>query len=172
MNLQQDPIPNKIANSGLITISPEDYYPRGERKHIDISQWLDQGLILREKAFREAIKNHDWEQYRDCYVWIDCSTEAIIPQWSYMLLGAKLSEISRGFTFGSRQQLESMLIEEVIRNTDLSEFRDKKVIIKGCGDQDMPPQAYLSLTSALKPIVKSLMYGEACSTVPVFKNKS
>ncbi len=170
--MKEELIPNKVASSGLITISPEDYYSDGDRVHIDMADWLFEGLILKEKEFRAHIKDHNWEQYKNAFVWVNCSADAIIPQWAYMLVGSELTGIAKTFTFGTREQLESLLYEIRLSETDFTEFKDQRVIIKGCGDKNIPPHAFLSLTQKLKPLVKSLMYGEACSTVPVYKKRN
>lgn len=169
--MSEELIPNKVASSGLITISLEDYYPAGERRELDIAAWLYEGLILREKDFRKEVKEHDWDQYRDCFVWIHSSADAIIPQWAYMLIGSSLSGSARMFTYGNREQLEAILFEHSLDAVDFEEFRDQRVILKGCGHLPIPPHAFISLTKRLKPYVKSLMYGEACSTVPVYKKR-
>lgn len=164
-------IENKIANSGLITLDLADYYPKGERKLIDIAPWLFEGIMLREKDFRQSVKNHDWSQYQDCYVAVFCSEDAIIPQWAYMLLSSALAPYAKKVVFGTREQLESILMDSAIQSLDLSELEDKRVIIKGCGDLPIPPHAYVSVVSKLQPIAKSIMFGEACSTVPIYKKK-
>lgn len=169
--MEQELIPNKIANSGLITLSLEDYYPHGERKHLDIAPWLFEGMILREKDFRESVKNYDWSAYADCYVSVGCSADAIIPQWAYMLLGVSLEPYAKKTVYGSAEMLESMLLDEALKNVDFSELEDKRVILKGCSKLPIPPHAYLNFVTRLKPVVKSLMFGEACSTVPVYKKK-
>ena len=170
--MSEEGIVNKVAKSGLITISPEDYYLPGERMHLDIAAWLYEGLILREKDFRQHLADHDWQQYQGKFVWVDCSVDTIIPQWAYMLVGAALSGMAEVFTFGSREQLESLLYEKALQQADFTQFADQRVILKGCGDKPIPPHAFVSLSNQLKPLVKSLMYGEACSTVPVFKKKN
>lgn len=164
-------IENKIANSGLITLDLADYYPKGERKLIDIAPWLFEGIMLREKDFRQSVKDHDWSQYQDCYVAVFCSEDAIIPQWAYMLLSSALASFAKKVIFGTREQLESILMDSAIQSLDLSELEDKRVIIKGCGDLPIPPHAYVSMVSKLQPIAKSIMFGEACSTVPIYKKK-
>lgn len=164
-------IENKIANSGLITLNLADYYPKGERKLIDIAPWLFEGIMLREKDFRQSVKDHDWSQYQDCYVAVFCSEDAIIPQWAYMLLSSALAPFAKKVIFGTREQLESILMDSAIQSLDLSELGDKRVIIKGCGDLPIPPHAYVSVVSKLQPIAKSIMFGEACSTVPIYKKK-
>lgn len=164
-------IPNKIAASGLITLSLEDFYPKGERKHLDIAPWLYEGMILREKDFRESVKNHDWSQYQNCYVSVDCSADAIIPQWAYMLLGVELEPFAKKVVYGNQERLESLLMDEAISQADLSEYEDRRVILKGCGHLPIPPHAYVAFVNKLKPYAKSIMFGEACSTVPIYKKK-
>lgn len=164
-------IRNKVAESGLITLSLEDYYPQGKRMSLDISPWLFEGLILREKDFRSYLKEHDWSQYKDAFVALHCSAEAIIPQWAYMLLATYLEGVARKVVFGDLDLLESLLMDEVLENLDLSAFQDQRVILKGCGDLNIPPHAYVKMSMVLKPVVKSLLFGEACSTVPIFKKK-
>lgn len=164
-------IVNKIANSGLINIDLADYYVHGKRLHIDIEPWLYEGLILREKDFRQHIKDHDWAQYDGAFVSVNCSADAIIPQWAYMLIGTQLQDYAAKVVIGNSETLEGMLMEDAISKLDMDEYSDKRVIIKGCGDLPIPSQAYLSFASALKPHAKSIMFGEACSTVPIYKKK-
>lgn len=166
-----DLIPNRVISSGLLTLSLEDYYPKGERKHLDITPWLYEGVMLREKDFRESVKNHDWLKYRDCYVSVNCSADAIVPQWAYMLLGVELESIAKKVVYGTPEMLESVLMDESLSKVDFSEYRDQRVILKGCSKLPIPPHAYLNFVTRLKPLVKSLMFGEACSTVPVYKRK-
>lgn len=163
---------NKVANSGLINIDLADYYSKGERKHLDIEPWLYEGLILREKDFRQSLKDHDWSQYSNAFVSVNCSADAIIPQWAYMLIGTQLQDFASKAVIGDAEILESQLMEEAISKIDMSQFQDKRVIIKGCGDLPIPSQAYLSFAAKLKPFAKSIMFGEACSMVPIYKNKS
>jgi hypothetical protein len=162
-------IKNKVAESGLITLSLEDYYPRGPRFSLDISPWLYEGLILREKEFRAYLKEHDWEQYQGAYVAVFCSVDAIVPQWAYMLLASKLQSIAKKVAYGSSEQLEAIVMEEALKEVDLSEYCDKRIILKGCGNLPIPPHAYLYFTTRLQTVTKSIMFGEACSTVPIFK---
>lgn len=168
---KEETIVNKIAQSGLITLSLEDYYPRGERRNLDIAPWLYEGMILREKDFRDSVKQHDWSQYQDCYVSVSCSADAIIPQWAYMLLGVELEPFAKKVVYGSSERLESLLMDEAIERADLSDFRDQRIILKGCGHLPIPPHAYVAFVSRLRPIAKSIMFGEACSTVPIYKQK-
>jgi hypothetical protein len=160
---------NKVANSGLVTIDLGELYPPGDRVLLDIKDQLFQGLILREKDFREFIKTHDWSQYKDKYVALTCSVDAIIPDWTWMLLASALEPFAKKIIFGTTEVLETVLFEEVLSKFDIEPYRDARVVIKGCGDKPVPKTAYIELTRKLRPVVKSIMYGEPCSTVPVYK---
>ena len=162
-------IVNRVANSKLVTFNLEDYYPEGQRVTFDISSWLLEGFVLRESTFREEAKNYDWSQYKDCYVALYCSTDAIIPAWAYMLIATYLQPYAKKTITGSLEDLESILYTEIIQQIDLSALKDKPVIIKGCANKPVPKNAYLLLINKLQPIVKSIMYGEACSSVPLYK---
>ena len=164
-------IKNRVANSKLITIDLEDYYPQGERLIVDISPWLYEGIILREKEFRTFIKNHQWEQYQDCYVAIHCSSEAIIPAWAYTLVSVHLNPFVKKSCVGSLNNLETILYAEIISELNFEELKDKPIIIKGCSNKPVPENAYLLLAQKILPFAKSIMYGEACSAVPLYKNK-
>lgn len=164
-------IKNRVASSKLITIDLEDYYPQGKRLIFDISPWLYEGIILREKEFRTFIKDHQWEQYQDCYVAIHCSSEAIIPAWAYTLVSVHLSPFVKKTCAGSLNDLETILYTEIISELNFDEIRDKPIIIKGCSNKPVPENAYLLLAQKLLPLAKSIMYGEACSSVPLYKNK-
>jgi len=166
----EDTIVNKVANSSLVNIDLEDYYPKGKRVQIDLAETLFQGLILREKDFREWIKTHDWAQYKDSYVAVACSADAIIPVWAYMLVSAQLEPFAKDIVFGDLEDLESKLYSEIIHKLDISAWEGQRLIIKGCGNLPVPRAAFLMLTAKLRPIAKSIMYGEACSTVPIFKS--
>lgn len=170
MNIQEN-IVNKVAQSGLLTFDPASLYPVGERVLYDIKENLFMGLMLREKDFREFIKQHDWAQYQDQFVAVTCSADAIVPTWAYMLLANKLAIYATKVVFGDLEVLETVLFEEAINQLDLEKFRDQRVVIKGCGDINVPVSAYVSLTFRLTPVVKSILYGEPCSTVPVYKRK-
>ncbi|HSJ11251.1 MAG TPA: DUF2480 family protein [Gillisia sp.] len=160
---------NRVANSKLITFDLEDLYLPGERVLIDISDWLLEGLVLRESLFREKAAAHDWSIYKDTYVALTCSTDAIIPAWAYMLLATYLQPYSKKVITGDLKTLESILYAEIIQDLDLSHLKDKPVIIKGCSGKPVPENAYLLLISSLQPLAKSIMYGEACSSVPLYK---
>ncbi|NHF60334.1 DUF2480 family protein [Flavobacteriaceae bacterium TP-CH-4] len=166
-----DEIINRVAQSKLVTFDLETYYPEGKRVQLDIKDWLYEGLILREKEFRAAVNGHSWENYQNTYVAISCSSDAIVPGWAYMLVTTKLQPFAKKIVQGTLEQLETVLYQEVIDSLEVSEFEGKPVIIKGCSKKPVPPNAYLWITAKLQPIVKSLMYGEACSSVPLFKNK-
>ena len=167
----EEEIKNRVANSKLITIDLEEVYPKGQRIELDISQWLLDGSILREKDFREQLKNHSWEQYQDCYIALTNKTEAILPAWAFMLLTIQLSPFAKKVYIGSLEQLETLLYSEIIAAIDVNDFKDKSIIIKGCANKPIPENAFILLTQKLQPIVKSVMYGEACSSVPLFKKK-
>ena len=164
-----DEIINRVANSKLVTIDLEDYYPEGKRILFDIKEWLFEGLVLREKDFREKIKNFNWSQYQKCYVALTCSTDAIIPAWAYMLLVVNMEPFVEKVIIGSLEALETSIYQDIINQLDTSEFKDNPVIIKGCSNKPVPVNAYTMLINKLKPTAKSVMYGEACSSVPLFK---
>lgn len=162
---------NRIANSKLVTFDLESYYPKGERVAFDISKWLLEGIVLKENDFRNDVKNHDWSQYQDKFVALYCGTDAIIPGWAYLLVSLQLAPFAKKVTVGSLEVLETILFSEIIEKIDFSEFKDKPVIIKGCAHKPIPENAFIMLAQKLQPIAKSIMYGEACSSVPLFKRK-
>lgn len=162
---------NRVANSKLVTVDLEDLYPAGPRMVLDIKNWLYEEFILREKDFREQAQQHNWEQYTGAYVSLTCSTDAIIPAWAYMLLSTYLTPYAKKVVIGSLQDMESLLYQEIINKTDFSYLKDAPVIVKGCSRKPVPANAYIFLIEKIQPIAKSLMYGEACSSVPLFKNK-
>lgn len=162
---------NRVANSKLVTVDLEDYYPSGQRVQLDIKDWLLEGLVLREKDFRASVQSHNWEDYRGTYVALTCSTDAIIPGWAYMLIATELIPYAKKVVVGDLDTLESILYDEIIERLDISEFRDKPIIVKGCSNKPVPQNAYLALISKLQPVARSIMYGEACSSVPLFKQK-
>ena len=169
--MNEEPILNRVAQSKLITFNLEDYYPEGKRIVLDIKDWLYEGSILREKEFRTQLSEHDWEQYQDAFVALQCSSDAIIPGWAYMLIATKLEPYARKTLQGNLEQLETSIYQSVVEKLDVSEFKDRLVIIKGCTNKPVPPNAYLLITQKLQSVVKSLMYGEACSSVPLFKKR-
>jgi hypothetical protein len=155
----------------LITFDLEKLYQIGQRQSIDLSQWLYEGLILKEKDFRAQLNVHDWSVYQDQFVALYCSTEAILPAWASLLVTSHLQPYSRKVVMGTLEDLEVQLFSEEIQLLDVTPFKDKPVIIKGCSDKTVPQDAYVQLIAKLQPIVKSLFYGEACSSVPLYKKK-
>jgi hypothetical protein len=166
-----DEIINRVANSKLKVIDLEDYYPSGPRIVLDIKDWLYEGFVLREKEFRQAVAEHDWSQYENAYVALCCSTEAIVPDWAYMLIAVHLQDYAKLAAIGSLDHLESLIFQNIISNLDVNAYADLPVIIKGCSHKPVPSNALVLLTQRLKPVAKSIMFGEACSSVPLFKRK-
>ena len=163
-------IKNKIAESGLINFDIATLLPKGERIGIDLKDFLFQELILKEKDFREKIENLDPEKFKNTFVYIYNSADAIVPLWAYFLLTAKLTSVAKKIIFGNREDLEVLLMHNSIQTYDFTEMIGKRVLVKGCTDENIPVNAYIELVEQLKPLVKSLMFGEACSNVPIFKN--
>lgn len=166
-----DPIINKVAESGLITIDLETFYPKGETAVFDMKDHLFMGLILKEKEFREALKNLDWEKFRDKNVAVTCTADAIIPIWAYMLVASYLQPVAKEIIMGDEKELHKRLFLKNLEQIDSNEFADKRVVIKGCGETPIEDFVYLEVTKKLRPVAKSIMYGEPCSTVPIFKKK-
>jgi len=166
-----DEIVNRVANSVLQVFDLEDYYPEGPRFSIDVSQWLYEGFVLREKDFREQLKNHNWETYKDGFVALSCSTDAIVPAWAYMLITAYLEPVAKNVFWGTIPQMEIGMYQEILQKLDYTSYQDKPVIIKGCSRKPVPQEVYVLATQKLMPVAKSIMFGEACSAVPVYKRK-
>ncbi len=162
-------IENKVAKSGLITLDLVDLIPKGKQIVIDLKDFMFEGIILREKDFRTQIKETDWEEYKSSFVAITNSSEGIVPLWAYMLIASALQPYATVIIRGNKAHLKGALLRRAIENMDELEYQDKRVIIKGCGDETIPESSFIAITQKLQPIVKSLMFGEACSTVPVFK---
>lgn len=162
---------NKVANSALEVFDLEDYYPKGIRAQIDISQWLLEGFLLKEKDFREHLKNHDWTQYQDQYVAINCSTDAIVPAWASILVAIQVAPYAKKIVDGTIEDLEASLYEELLTKIDYSVYANKAIIIKGCSKKPVPMRAYVIVAHNLQPFARSIMYGEACSAVPLYKVK-
>jgi hypothetical protein len=160
---------NRVAKSGIITINLEEFYPQGDRVLFDIKEHLFQGLILKEKDFREFIKNEDWSAYTDTYVALICSEDAIVPTWAYMLLATQLAPFVKKVVFGDLETLETVLYNEILNALNMEAYKEARVVIKGCGDLPVPKAAYVEITRLLLPVAKSIMYGEACSMVPLYK---
>ncbi len=164
-------IVNKVSSSKLVSFDLEELYTPGERILFDIRSLLFQELVLREKDFRDFIKSHDWLKYSDKYVAITCSADAVVPTWAYMLLTVALQPHAAQVIFGSRSDLETILFKNALDKIDWTKFNNAKVVIKGCSKVEVPVSAYVEVTNRLRPIASSIMFGEPCSTVPVFKRK-
>ncbi|MEZ5014391.1 MAG: DUF2480 family protein [Chitinophagales bacterium] len=162
---------NKVAQSGLVTIDLEEYFPEREIAVFDLKDYLFKGLILREKDFREALAAHDWDQYTGKYLAVCCTADAIIPNWAWMLVTVHANAKAQSVHFGTAEEVLAQLYDRIIDTIDVEQYRDKRVVIKGCSDKPVPVEAYLEITRKLEPLAKSIMYGEPCSTVPVFKRK-
>jgi hypothetical protein len=165
----KEEIHNKVASSPLLTIDLEDLLPDGERILYDLKNNLYQGIILREKEFRAFLKENDWSVYEGKHVAIYCSVDAIIPNWAFMLLTTEIAPFARTIVYGTLETLNDEIIKQAIRKLDPEQFRDKKIVIKGCSKKDVPVSAFIEIVFLLQPIAASIMYGEPCSTVPVFK---
>lgn len=169
--MSDDAIVNKVAESGLVTIDLEKYYPSGEAKVFDLKDYLFMGMILKEKDFREALKKTDWELFRGKNVAITCTADAIIPVWAYMLVASYLQPLALDFVLGDEKELHRSLFLKKLAAIDTTEFADKRIVIKGCGELPIGDFAYTEITRLLRPVAKTIMYGEPCSTVPVYKKQ-
>jgi hypothetical protein len=168
---QEKEIINRVSNSSIVTFDLEEYYQPGERILIDIKDQLYEELILKEKDFREFIKSQDWSVYHDKFVAINCTAEAIIPTWAYMLVAIAVKPYAKMVEFGTLENLEEKLFQKALSTVNWDQFRNAKVVVKGCNKINVPASAYVLAVSELQPIVSSLMFGEACSTVPLYKRK-
>ena len=166
-----DVIVNKVAGSGIITLDLEQYLPREPVMAFDLKDHLFMGLILKEKDFREALKNKDWNEYEGKNVSIYCSVDAVIPVWAYMLVATYLQPFAREIFTGTEAEMQKYLFLRNLAAIDPASFTDERVVVKGCGEQAIEPFAYTEITRLLRPVAKSIMYGEPCSTVPVYKKK-
>jgi hypothetical protein len=162
---------NKVAESGLISLDLEEYYPKQPIMVFDLKDHLYMGLILKEKDFRAALQTIDWEQYRGANVAVTCSADAIIPMWAYMLIASYLQPVAADTVFGDTQKLVDTLLLKNLARVNGEEYTDKRVVVKGCGEVSIPESAYVEITNKLRPFAKSIMYGEPCSTVPIFKKR-
>ena len=171
MSEKTQPLVNKVAQSGLITFDLETLIDLESLQTIDIAQWLFKGLVLKEKEFRQALKEIDWTTYKNSVIGLYCSTDAIIPKWAYMLLVTCLKPYADEIHYANENQLREIQLLSSIESHDFKHLKDQRVIIKGCGEHEVPASAYLLITNKLLPIVQSLMFGEACSTVPIYKKK-
>lgn len=166
-----NPIINKVASSDLITLDLEEFYPSGETVVFDLKDFLFKGLVLKEKDFREALKIFNWEQYRNKNVAITCSVDAIVPIWAFMLVAVNLDGIANYYRFGSEMELLTDIFFQNLNKLNVEDYRNKKLLVKGCSDKEVPASVYVEVGRLLLPVVKSLMYGEACSNVPLMKRK-
>lgn len=162
---------NRVAQSKLITFDLEDLYPDGKRILFDIKDWLFEEIILKEKEFRTKVDAHDWLQYQDAYVALTCTSDAIIPGWAFLLVASRLNPHAKKVIVGDMEQLETALYQPILAQLDVSEFKDKPIIIKGCAHKPVPQNAYIMAMAKIQTVAKSVMYGEACSSVPLFKRK-
>jgi len=160
---------NKVAESGLITIDLADYYPKDQMVMFDLKDHLYMGLILKEKEFRAALKNLDWEGYKDKVVGLTCSADAIVPPWAYMLIASYLQPVAKDVFMGDEKEVTKTVFIKNISKIDISTFTDQRVVVKGCGDVPIEEFAYMEITKLLRPVAKTIMYGEPCSTVPIYK---
>lgn len=169
MEEAQDQIVNRVANSALVTFDLEHYYQPGERVLLDIKGQLYQELILKEKDFRDFIRQHDWAAYQDKYVAITCTADAIVPTWAYMLVSIALQPYAKQVVFGTLEELETAIFKKTLEKVDWASFQNAKVVVKGCSKVDVPVAIYVEATNNLRPYAASLMFGEPCSTVPLYK---
>ena len=167
----EEAIVNKVAQSGLVTLDLADFYPQDEIVTFDVKDYLFMELILKEKEYRETLKNLDWSAFENKIVAITCSADAIIPLWAYMLAVTYLEPYAKDIVFGNADEVLKISFLKKLEKIDAKEFTDKRVVIKGCGDKVIPEAAFVEITKILKPVVKSIMYGEPCSTVPIYKRK-
>lgn len=165
----EDIIINKVAQSGLITLDLEKLYSKEEIVEFDLKEYLFMELILKEKDFREALAKMDFTTFKDKYVAIHCSTEAIIPLWAYMLATTYLQPYAKEVIYGAKENVLDQILLKNIKAIDPNEYQEKRVVVKGCGDKKIPEAAYVTISSLLTPVAKSIMYGEPCSTVPIYK---
>lgn len=166
---EDKPLVNRVAQSGLITLNLEEHFPSAEMVDFDLKDYLFMELILKEKDFRAALKEHDWTQYEGKVLLVFCSTDAIIPVWAYMLVATYAQPYATAIYQGTQEEYLKQYYEQVVSTFPVNEYEDKRIVIKGCSDKPVPPAAYLALTRALRPFAKSIMYGEPCSTVPIYK---
>jgi hypothetical protein len=169
--METAPLVNRVAESGLITLNLEDFFPKSELKTFDLKDYLFMGLILKEKDFREALQKHDWTQYAHKNLAVYCSADAIIPVWAYMLVATYAQPFVDMIFQGDADTFYKVAYAKALQNFDAAAFTDKRVVIKGCSNKPVPPAAYMELTYLLRPFAKSIMYGEPCSTVPIYKKK-
>jgi hypothetical protein len=167
----QETFVNKVAESGIITLNLEDYYPKDEVAVFDMKEHLFMGLILKEKDFREALKILDTTLYQNKIIALTCSVDAVIPMWAYMLVTSLLQPVAKEIIFGNEDLAKETILLRNINNINTTGYEDARIVIKGCGDLPIAEAAYIAITNKLRPVAKSIMYGEPCSTVPVYKRK-
>jgi hypothetical protein len=170
-DLNSKPLVNRVAQSGLLTINLEEYYPKGEVVAFDLKPFLFMELILKEKDFRERIEVMDWSVYAGKHLAVFCSADAIIPMWAFMLVATKAAPYAAGIIQCAPEQYVDLHFLKTLSALDATQYEDKRIVVKGCSDQPVPPMAYLELTRMLTPVARSIMFGEPCSTVPVYKKK-
>lgn len=168
----EETIINKVAKRNIKTIDLDELYPTEKRVVLDISKWLYEEQILKETLFREHLKNHNWEQYKNCFVAITCSVDAIIPSWANLLVVTYLQPYAKNIVIGNLELLETIIFKDIVNNLDISDCKNIPVIIKGCSRKNIPQIAYCFLIEKLQPVAKSIMFGEACSTVPLYKRNT
>ncbi len=169
MTTSDKPLVNRVANSGLVTINLEEFYPAGEVVEFDLKDYLFMGLILKEKDFRQAMKDHDWSRYRGCHLAVRCSADAVIPLWAYMLVTVHAAPFAIEVYQGTAAALVQHLFLDRLAALDAGPYSGQRVVIKGCSHKPVPPAAYMALTAKLLPVAASIMFGEPCSTVPLYK---
>lgn len=167
----ENDIINRVEKSGLIQVSLDDFYPKGERVIFDMKVCLHEGFVLIEKNFRDFVKNNNWEIYQDKYISIICSTDAIVPLWAYMLVASQLKPYAKHVVFGNTSELEKSILTNILNQHDFSIYSGKNVIVKGCGKHPIPESVFVDFTNRLQDYAKSIMFGEACSSVPLYKKK-
>lgn len=163
---------NRVANSSLVQLDMEDWFDKRKRFQFDLADFLYQGLVLKELDFRAVLKSHDWQQYKDAHLAVGCSADAIVPTWAFMLVAGYATGIAASITFGTVEDIDNYLFDRWISALSLEQYRDQKVIVKGCSQYPVPVSAYVSVAAKLTPVVQSLMFGEPCSNVPLFKRKT
>jgi hypothetical protein len=166
-----EPIVNKVSESGLVSLDLEAYYPKDETAMFDLKDYLFMGMILKEKEFREALKNIEWKKYQDKNVAVTCTADAIIPVWAYMLVASYLQPVVKEIVMGDEKELQKTIFLKNLSQINVAEFTGQRIVIKGCGETPIGDFAYMEITKLLQPVAKSIMYGEPCSTVPIFKRK-
>jgi hypothetical protein len=166
---EQQALVNRVEQSGIVTLDLERFYPTETIEEVDLKKYLVKELVLMEKPFREALKSTDWSGFRDKTVAIYCSNDALIPLWAYMLVASHLEPYAKRVLYGDAKSALAELFKTAIAEMDITEYKGARVVIKGCGDKPLPPEAYVAVTTRLQPVVQSIMYGEPCSTVPVYK---